>query len=506
MSFPVVSATVFAPLVGAALIFCLSPARKELIRWIAAVTTGISLVLAAYLVLAYDLSAGGVQFAEKINWLPSFGIKYFVGVDGISAVMLLLTAIVGFTGVFASWGIQDRVKEYYITFLALTFACAGVFASFDIFLLFVFFELAVLPKYILISVWGSTKKEYAAMKLALYLTLGGAITLLGILCLYFVAGINSLDLLELARHEFTRNQQLLLFAIFALGFSVQVPIVPLHSWLPDAHTGAPTAGSMILAGVVMKLGAYGIIRIACWLFPQGALFWAPVIAVLAIVCVVYAAFVAMGQKDLKYMIANSSISHMGYSVLGIAALTVASLAGALFQFFAHGIMAALNFAIAGMTYDRTHTRVIAAMGGLAKVMPVLGIAFAIGCLASVGLPGTASFWAEFSVFVGSFPIFPTLSILAISGIVFTAYYMLRALQRVYFEPLRHKEFAKLKDAVWHDWVVITVIVFFIVAMGVYPSLLMNLITSGLDPIMAGFKGATPVAGLTTWLAALGGVR
>ncbi|MEW6448819.1 MAG: NADH-quinone oxidoreductase subunit M [Bacillota bacterium] len=502
MGFPVVSATVFAPLIGALVIMCVPASRKEVIRWIAAVATGISLALAIYMVFGYDLAAGGVQFAEKINWLPAFGIKYFVGADGISVTLLLLTAIVGFTGVFASWGIQNRVKEYYITFLALTFACAGVFAAFDLFLLFVFFELAVLPKYVLIAVWGSTKKEYAAMKLALYLTLGGAITLLGIFCLYFVAGINTMDLLELARHQFTHNQQVWLFALLTLGFAVQVPIVPLHSWLPDAHTGAPTAGSMILAGVVMKLGAYGIIRVAIWLFPEGAVVWAPVVAILAVVCVVYAAFVAMGQKDLKYMIANSSISHMGYSVLGIAALTTAALAGALFQFFAHGIMAALNFAIAGMTYDRTHTRIIAAMGGLAKVMPVIAIAFAIGCLASVGLPGTASFWAEFSVFVGSFPIFPTLAVLAISGIVFTAYYMLRAIQRVFFEPLRHKEFANLPDARWYDWVVVSVIIFFIIAMGVYPSLLMDLISSGLSPILAGLP--EPSAG--GWLAFLGGVQ
>jgi len=481
---------------------CIPAARKEVIRWVSAVATGISLALSIYLVFAYDLAAGGVQFAEKIDWLPAFGVKYYVGIDGISATLLLLTAIVGFTGVFASWGIQNRVKEYYITFLALTFACAGVFAAFDLFLFFVFFELAVLPKYVLVAVWGSTKKEYAAMKLALYLTLGGAIILLGIFCVYFAAGINTMDLLELARHQFTHNQQVWLFALLTLGFAVQVPIVPLHSWLPDAHTGAPTAGSMILAGVVMKLGAYGIIRVAIWLFPEGAVIWAPVVAILAVICVIYAAFVAMGQKDLKYMIANSSISHMGYSVLGVGALTAAALSGALFQFFAHGIMAALNFAIAGMTYDRTHTRIIAAMGGLAKVMPVIAIAFAIGCLASVGLPGTASFWAEFSVFVGSFPIFPTLTILAISGIVFTAYYMLRAIQRVFFEPLRHKEFATLSDAQWYDWVVVSVIIFFIIGMGVYPSLLMDLISNGLSPILAGLP--EPSAG--GWLAFLGGVQ
>ncbi|RJX19981.1 MAG: NADH-quinone oxidoreductase subunit M [Ammonifex sp.] len=504
MSFPVVSATVFAPLAGALIISCIPASRKEVIRWVAAVATGISFILSIYLVLAYDLSAGGVQFIEKVDWLPTFGIKYFMGADGISVVLLLLTAIVGFTGVFASWGIQNRVKEYFITFLALTFACAGVFAAFDLFLLFVFFELAVLPKYVLIAVWGSTKKEYAAMKLALYLTLGGAIILLGILCLYFVAGLNTMDILVLAQHSFTHQQQVWLFALLTLGFAVQVPIVPLHSWLPDAHTGAPTAGSMILAGVVMKLGAYGIIRVALWFFPEGAVVWAPLIAIFAVICVVYAAFVAMGQKDLKYMIANSSISHMGYSVLGIAALSVASLTGAVFQFFAHGIMAALNFALAGMTYDRTHTRIMAAMGGLAKVMPVLAIAFAIGALASVGLPGTASFWAEFSVFVGSFPVFPLWAILSISGIVFTAYYMLRAVQRVYFEPLK-KEYAELKDAVWYDWVVISVIIFFIVAMGVYPSLLMDLIGSGLEPILAGLPEAKPAIDLG-WLSALGGVK
>ncbi|MEW6182802.1 MAG: NuoM family protein [Bacillota bacterium] len=506
MSFPVVSATCFAPLVGAIIVTCIPAARKETIRWVAAVSTAVSLGLSIYMVFAFNLAAGGVQFIEKVSWLPTFGINYSVGADGISVMLLLLTAIVGFTGVFASWGIQNRVKEFFITFLSLTFACAGVFAARDLFLLFVFFELAVLPKFVLISVWGSTKKEYAAMKLALYLSLGGVITMLGILILYFTAGINSLDLTELGKHSYTHAQQVWLFALFTLGFAIQVPIVPLHSWLPDAHTGAPTAGSMILAGVVMKLGAYGIIRVALSLFPEGAVQWSYLLGVLAVICVVYAAFTAMGQKDLKYMIANSSISHMGYSTLGIAALTLGGLAGALLQFFAHGIMAALNFAIAGMTYDRTHTRIMSAMGGLAQVMPVLAVAFVIGSLASVGLPGTASFWAEFSVFVGSFQIYPVLSLIAISGIVFTAYYMLRAVQRVYFEPLKVKEFAKLPDARWYEWVVISVIIFFIVAVGVYPSLMMNLVISGLNPIMDNLKDIAPAASKFTWLATWGGVQ
>ncbi|MBE3575037.1 MAG: NADH-quinone oxidoreductase subunit M [Firmicutes bacterium] len=508
MSFPVLSTIVFAPLAGALVIACLPAARKEAIRWVAAVAAGVSFALSLWLVFAYNQAAGGVQFVENVPWFPSFGVSYHLGADGISVVMLLLTGIVGFTGVFVSWGIEERVKEFFITLLALMFAVSGVFASFDLLLLFIFFEFAVLPKFVLISVWGSTKKEYAAMKLALYLVLGSAFTLLGILSLYFVAGIHSMDLIQLANHPFTHGQQLWLFALVFLGFAVQVPVWPLHSWLPDAHVAAPSAGSMMLAGVVMKLGAYGILRVALTLFPQGAVYWAPVVAVLAVINVLYAAFVAMGQKDLKYLIANSSISHMGYAVLGIAALTLSGLSGAVLQMFAHGIMAALLFALVGMTYDRTHTRQIAEMGGLARVLPVIATAFVIAGLASVGLPGTASFWSEFLVFVGSFGIFRVLAILAIFCIVITAYYILKAVQRVYFGPIRVEKFQKLHDARWSDWVALSIIIVFIVGVGAYPSLLTDLIQTGLAPIMARLpESATAATAFGAgWLAWLGGAR
>lgn len=499
MSFPILSTIVFAPLVGAAIIALLPASRRGAIRWVAAAATFVALALSVYLVFAYDRTAGGLQFEEQFTWIPFLGVQYHLAVDGISVVMLLLIGIIEFTGVFVSWGIEERTKEFFITLLGLAFAVSGVFVSFDVFLLFVFFEFAVLPKFVLIAVWGSTKKEYAAMKLALYLVLGSAVTLVGILLLYFLTGLQTFDLVKLGEFAFSAAEQKWLFAIFFVGFAVQVPVWPLHSWLPDAHVAAPTAGSMMLAGVVMKLGAYAIIRVAVSLFPAGAAYWAPIIAVLALINVLYAAFVAMSQRDLKYLIANSSISHMGYAVLGIASLTAVGLGGAVLQLFAHGVMAALLFALVGMVYERTHTREIAAMGGLAAQLPLLATAFVIAGLTSLGLPSTSSFIAEFLVFAGSFPVYQVIAVLAIFGIVITALYILRAVQRVFFGPANEK-YAGLKDARWTDMVALSVLIFFIVAVGVRPNLLTDLINLGVQPMADKIQASTtaPVVALLFW--------
>ncbi len=499
MSFPILSTIVFAPLVGAAIIAILPAGRRTAIRWVAAAATFVALALSVYLVFAYDKAAGGLQFVEQFRWIPFLGVDYHLAADGISVVMLLLIGIIQFTGVFVSWRIEERTKEFFITLLGLAFAVSGVFASFDLFLLFVFFEFAVLPKFVLIAIWGSTKKEYAAMKLALYLVLGSAISLVAILLLYFLTGLQTFDLVKLSEFAFSVAEQKWLFALFFVGFAVQVPVWPLHSWLPDAHVAAPSAGSMMLAGVVMKLGAYAIIRVALTLFPAGATYWAPYIAVFALINVLYAAFVAMSQKDIKYLIANSSISHMGYAVLGIASLTVIGLSGAVLQLFAHGIMAALLFALVGMVYDRTHTREIAAMGGLAAQLPLLATAFVIAGLTSLGLPSTSSFIAEFLVFTGTFPAYRIIAILAIFGIVITALYILRAVQRVFFGPAKEK-FAGLRDARWSDMVALTVIIFFIVAVGVRPNLLTDLVNIGVQPLVAKIEAAaaTPAVALLHW--------
>ncbi|NLW06930.1 MAG: NADH-quinone oxidoreductase subunit M, partial [Clostridia bacterium] len=406
MTFPILTAIMLAPLVG--LLFILAiPEREQLtIKITAAAATFVSLVLSIIVYVQYEISSGGLQFLQDIPWITGFNINYSVGVDGISAPMVLLTAIVIFTGVFASWDMTNRIKEFFIFLLLLVTGVFGVFISRDLFFFYLFFEVAVIPMYLLIGIWGSTRKEYAAMKLTLYLLIGSAFALIGIIAVFFYAsqqlGFATFDIQTLATVNYDLAFQKFAFFLFMIGFGVLVPIWPLHLWSPDGHVAAPTAVSMLHAGVLMKLGAYGLIRVGVFFFPEGAKYWAPVIAVLCIVNVVYGAMVAMVQKDLKFVIGYSSVSHMGYVLLGIAALNTLSLDGAVAQMFAHGIMTALFFALVGNIYHKAHTREIARFGGLAHQMPRVAAAFLIGGLASLGLPGLNNFVAEFLIFMGAF--------------------------------------------------------------------------------------------------------
>jgi NADH-quinone oxidoreductase subunit M len=323
--------------------------------------------------------------------------------------------------------------------LALVGGVFGVFMSRSLILMFLFIEMAVIPKFILINIWGSKNKEYAAMKYTLYLLAGNAIALIGIIATYVYAGnvlgVHTLDIATLAGVEYDVNFQKFAFLLMMVGFGVLVPMFPLHRWTPDGHSAAPTAISMLLAGVIMKLGGYALIRVGINFFPQGATFWAPVIAVLATVNAVYIGFVAMVQKDIKYVVANSSVSHMGYVLIGVASFNAASISGAAAQMFAHGIMAALFFALVGLIYDKTHTRMISDFGGLAHQMPRVAAAFMVAGLASLGLPGLMNFIAEFSVFVGSVQVYPVLAVISIFAVVITAIYILRVVQQVFFGPL-----------------------------------------------------------------------
>jgi len=493
MSLPVLSLIILSPLIGVLAILALPAEKTGTIKRVAAACTGVSLTLSVYAYATYDKAKGGLQFVEDIPWIDRFGISYSLGVDGISLPLVLLTAIVIFTGVFASWGMELRVKEFFIWLLTLVTGVFGVFSSRDLFFFYLFYELAVIPMYLLIGVWGSTRKEYAAMKLTLYLLVGSAFALIGVIAVYLESGLGTFDIQALTAVDYSHSFQKFAFFFMMIGFGFLVPMWPLHTWSPDGHVAAPTAVSMLHAGVLMKLGAYGLVRAGIFMFPQGAAFWSPLIATLCIVNVVYGAMVAMYQKDLKFVVGYSSVSHMGYVLLGIAALNTISINGAVAQMFAHGIMTALFFALVGIIYDKAHTRVIAEFGGLAAQMPRVATGFVVAGLASLGLPGLNNFVAEFLIFVGSFKVYQVSSVLAISGIVITAVYVLRVVQKVFFGPPNPK-WEKLTDARGAEMVPIVVLCGVLILFGFFPSLLIDVINNGVDPFVRTYLGQISVGG------------
>lgn len=488
MGFPILSLILLAPIVGAIVLLFIPEKEDKVIKMTAVVFSLISLILSLVAFISYNKQLGGMQFLEHISWVPRFGINYDLGVDGLSMPLVLLTAIILFSGIFVSWNLERRSKEFFFYMMVLVGGVFGVFMSRDLFFLYLFIEMAVIPKFILISVWGSKNKEYAAMKYTLYLLVGSAVALIGVIALYVYAadpvkglGINTFDIAKLATVKFDPYFQKFAFFLMLVGFGVLVPIFPLHRWTPDGHSAAPTAISMLLAGVIMKLGGYSLIRVGVNFFPHGAAFWAPLIAVLATINAVYIAMVAMVQKDIKFVVANSSISHMGYVLIGIASLNVASIDGAAGQMFAHGIMAALFFALVGNIYDKAHTRQIADFGGLAHQMPRVATAFMIAGLASLGLPGMFNFVAEFSIFVGSIQVYPVLALLSIFAIVITAIYVLRVVQQVFFGP-RNPKWDHLQDAKGVEMIPIVLLSTVLLLFGFFPHLLMEMINGSVIPL------------------------
>jgi len=491
--FPVLSAIIISPLVAVLVLLFVNEKSIGLIRGISVASTAFSLVLSIYLMFAYDLEAGGYQFIEKVEWVRSMGISYHLGVDGISIAMIVLTSFVIFTGVFVSWvGITHRIKEHYIFLLLLVAGVFGVFASLDLLFFYLFYELAVIPMYPLIGIWGSANREYATMKLTLYLTFGAVFALLGILSLYFISGqmtgIYTFDMLEISRLTFDRSYQIMVFLPLLFGFGVLIPLAPFHSWSPIGHAAAPSAVSMLHAGVLMKLGAYGILRIAMGLLPEGTQFWMPVVAVLCLINIFYGGMVAMSRRDMKFMIGYSSSSHMGYVLLGLATVNYIGVNGAVMLMFAHGIMTALAFSLIGYIYDQAHTRMIYDFSGLAKKLPFVAVSFAIMAFASSGLPGLANFVAELMVFIAAFQDYPIQAIVAIFGIIVTATYMLRAVKSVFFcEPLDRWD--HLKDAkTFVERLPFVILIFILLLVGIYPSILLDLINSGVVPIVDNING------------------
>ncbi|MBM3118782.1 MAG: NADH-quinone oxidoreductase subunit M [Chloroflexi bacterium] len=489
MGFNYLSAIVFLPVAGLVVIALLSKPQPKTIKFIALAFTLAAFALSLAVFCLFDRSGGAIgrmQFEEKILWIPAINAFYHLGVDGLSLPMVILMTFLGFLAVLVSWHIELRPRQYFIWLLLLETSILGVFCSLDLVLFFLFWELELVPMYFLISIWGSGRKEYSAIKYVIYTLVGSAFMLAGILSIYFATG--SLNMMELAGLALVKPVIPLaaMFFFLLVGFAIKLPVVPLHTWLPDAHTDAPTAASVVLAGALLKMGGYGMIRLCVTIFPEVALHYAPLLVALAVVSVLYGAAVTLRQKDLKRLIAYSSVSHMGYVLLGIFALSQVSLTGATLQMFSHGIITGLLFAMVGLVYDKAHERNLDNLGGLARQMPVIVVVFSIAGLASLGLPGTSGFAAEFITFVGSFSSMAVAgirayTILGVFGIVLTAGYILWMLQRVFYGPPLEK-FNGVPDANNVDKVCIFSFVVAIMLVGIYPAILTNVINLGIEPI------------------------
>jgi len=478
----------------AALLILLIPAdRKNEVRVTALAAASFALFLSGWVYIQY-LTQGmtGYQFVEKYTWMPMFGIELHLGVDGISTPLVLLTGVVMFTGVLISWGIEDRPREFFAFLFLLAGGVFGVFVALDLFMLFFFYEIAVFPMYLLIAIWGWIKtREYAAMKLTLYLFIGSVIALIGALAMYWTnyqaTGVMTFDMLKLEVANFSTQFQIIWFMPVFMGFAVLGGIFPFHNWSPDGHVAAPTAVSMFHAGVLMKLGAFAALRVGIILLPEGALYWKWVILGLATVNVVYGAFIAFVQTDMKYVIGFSSVSHMGLVMLGFATLTEKGMTGASIQMFSHGVMTALFFAVVGMVYDRAHTRDIPSLGGIAKVLPWTAIAFIIGSLVSMGMPGFSGFVAEFPIFMGVWEVLPIVAIVSSLSIVITAAYVMLVIRKVFFGDMPKEFEGHIGPISALDKVAIVTLCGIMIILGMFPAVMVPMISTAVSPLAEMFK-------------------
>ena len=466
------------------------------VHTVSVVGSGAILVLSAYLVFAFlgERAAGNdaeMLYTDSVMWFAPLNIHYAVGVDGISVAMLLLSAIILFTGVFASWTIENQTKEYYMWLILLSLGVFGFFISTDLFTMFMFYEIALIPMYLLIGIWGSGGKEYAAMKLTLMLMGGSAFLLVGILGIYYHSapegGLYTMNILEISKVMIPMDAQRLFFPLTFVGFGVLGAMFPFHTWSPDGHASAPTAVSMLHAGVLMKLGGYGCFRVAIFLMPQAANELSWIFIILTGISVVYGAFGAIVQKDLKYINAYSSVSHCGLVLFAILMLNQTAMTGAVMQMLSHGLMTALFFALIGMIYGRTHTRDIREMSGLMKVMPFLAVCYVIAGLASLGLPGLSGFVAEMTVFVGAWEhqdmFHRVFTVIACCSIVITAVYILRVVGKILYGEVENKHHLELGDAKWHERFPVVILIVVIAGIGMAPLWISNMIGDSLNPII-----------------------
>jgi NADH-quinone oxidoreductase subunit M len=484
-NFPYLSAILLSCVAGLLVILFIPEERKTQIRWVSAIFSAITLILSVFLFFAYDKTQAGLQFIEKYQWVDALGITYFNAADGFNLPMLLLTGIVFFTGVLTMWELEIRVKEFYALYFLLVTGVFGLFMSMDLFFIFIWYDVSLFPMYLLIAVWGTTRKEYGAMKLTLYLLAGSALILPAIIYLFVNSGLHTFDVTALMQAgTFTPFQQKFAFILLFIGFGILAAVWPLHTWSPVGHVAAPHAVSMVHAGVLMKIGAFGVLRVAIFLCPIGWQYWAQLMALLATVGIVYGTFVGLSQTDLKYVIGYSSVSHMGIVGLGLATVTVDGLNGAVFQMFAHGVMTALFFSSVGYIYDNTHTKIIGELGGLSRIMPIASSYFIVAALASMGIPCLASFWGELVVFISAFKTYPVAGGLAVCALVVSALFMLRVVQKTFYGP-KNEQYTHLADVSLGLGLPRMILVFVLVLFGLYPALMFDMIETASTPFMNG---------------------
>jgi NADH-quinone oxidoreductase subunit M len=490
---PLLSILIALPALGTLVVALLPSARAEAIRWVALITTLVTFVVSLALIAAFQVGEPGFQLVERAPWIPAWGINYQVGVDGITLPLVMLSTFVIPLAVLATWGhVTERTKGFYIAVLALEASVIGVFVALDLILFYVFFEGMLVPMYALIGVWGGANRRYAALKFFLYTLFGGLLMLVGILYLYFKAGATTFDYEALRGVALTDTEELWLFLAFFVAFAVKVPLFPFHTWLPDAHTEAPTIGSVDLAAILLKIGGYGIIRFALPYFPGATQRLAPLVLGLAVVGVLYGALVAMVQPDIKKLVAYSSVAHMGFVVLGVFALNSVATSGSVVQMVNHGLSTGALFILIGFMYERTHSRRIADYSGLAKAAPIFGGVWLVVTLSSLALPGLNGFAGEFPILIGSYQTVPWAAVAATFGVIFAALYLLWAYQRMFHGPVEGKAVGML-DLTAREKAVMVPLVAVIVAIGLYPKPLYERVTPTVEQLLADVDRAQQAA-------------
>lgn len=490
----VLSLITFLPLVGSLAILFLPKDKPQTVRAVAVMASGAAFIASLWLWFNYNASTADFQFIEKAAWIPAFSIQYFMGIDGLSLAMVVLTTLLTLLAVIASFGIESRVKEYFFFFLLLETGMLGVFVALDMFLFYVFWELTLVPMYFLIGIWGGPKKEYAAIKFFLFTLFGSVFMLIAILALYFNTTPNTFDYTEILKQSpmLARNLQIWIFIGLYLGFAIKVPAFPFHTWLPLAHVEAPTAVSVILAGVLLKMGTYALMRFSFMLLPQATQALAIYLAVIAAVNIVYGAFCSLAQTDIKRMIAYSSVNHMGYALLGMASLNVIGFSGAALQMINHGIITGALFLLVGVIYDRAHTRDVNVFGGLATHLPVYTGIMMLACFASLGLPLLAGFVSEFLCFLGAFQVaqYRYITLISLLGILITAAFFLVMIKKVFLGAFNTK-WEKLTDMNARELIAVVPLCVLMVLFGLLPSLLLNPMNATLSHMADVFKIAQP---------------
>jgi len=501
-SWPILSLVTFLPVIGALFVLVIRGEDETALRnmrWTALFTTIITFILSLSLWVDFDRSQSGFQFLEQRAWLGAFA-SYRLGVDGISMPFVILTTFLMPICIIASWGVKYRLKEYMIAFLFLETMMVGVFVSLDIFLFYLFFEGGLIPMFLIIGIWGGQRRVYASFKFFLYTLLGSVLMLLAMFAMYWHTGTTDIPTL-LQQSNFPVQMQMWLWLAFFASFAVKLPMWPVHTWLPDAHVEAPTAGSVVLAAILLKMGGYGFLRFSLPMFPEASEFFAPMVFALSVVSIVYTSLVALAQEDMKKLIAYSSVAHMGFVTIGIFTMTRQGIDGALFQMISHGLVSGALFLCVGVVYDRLHTREISAYGGLVNRMPFYAATFMIFTLANVGLPGTSGFVGEFLSLIGAFKASTTLAVLATTGVILSAAYALWLYRRVIFGEIARPELAHMPDMSVREMLALVPIIYFTIHFGIYPAAVLDIFSASVESLLSGL-GAAGTAGLAGAASAL----